>query len=185
MNLLDSLEDAWRWYQDTRIQLKLLRRLAAVHWAGLPWDGQLGKDSALHDFSAEELVEKADFSLPHLEDLAIVVMFSVFESEVRQRVFEEVSVEGKTLKHRTIRLAVSRALERIQTGSFFNVLEPFKDRHRDLVAQVNQVRDYRNWVAHGRRGSPKNHVDPKMAYDRMRQFLQVLEGQPNPPNLQS
>jgi hypothetical protein len=175
MNLLDSLEDAWRWYQDTRIQMKLLRRLASAHWDALPWDGQLGKDSSLHDFSAEELVGKANFSLPHLDDLAIVVMFSIFESEVRQRVLEEVAAEEKALKHRAIRWAVARAKERIETGSFFSVLEPFKDRHHDLVAQIDQVRDYRNWVAHGRRGNPRNHVDPKMAYDRLRRFLQILE----------
>jgi hypothetical protein len=41
---------------------------------------------------------------------------------------------------------------------------------------VDQVRQYRNWVAHGRRERDldMNHVTPRMAYDRLRNFLAEL-----------
>jgi len=174
----NSLDNAWRWYQDTRSLLKLTGRLAR-HWNELPWTGRLGKDIAFQSFTASELQEKGANSLPLLDDLAIVVLFSVFESHVRQHVLGEVETEEVTLQHRAIKHAVSEAKDRIEFGSFYRVLEPFKDHHHDLVAQIDQIRDYRNWVAHGRRGIPTNNVTPDTAFERLSQFLATLEGQPN------
>jgi hypothetical protein len=34
-------------------------------------------------------------------------------------------------------------------GSFFAVLQSYKGPDDNLIEQVNQVRRYRNWVAHG------------------------------------
>jgi hypothetical protein len=175
--MLDSLEDAWSWFRDTRSLLKLQRRFA-IYWDDLPWDGPLGKEDSFQLYTGTDLRRKSHFSLSLLDDLAIVVLFSVFESRVRQYVLREIALEEGTIKHRAIKYAVTEAKERIEFGSFFRVLEPFKDHHHDLVAQVDQIRDYRNWVAHGRPGSPKNNVDPEIAYARLRRFLQVMEGQP-------
>jgi len=44
----------------------------------------------------------------------------------------------------------------------------------DLTTQVNQVRKFRNWVAHGRRDEPENSVDPKAAKGRLDLYLQRL-----------
>ena len=57
------------------------------------------------------------------------------------------------------------------------VLEPLKKQDRvsaDLITQVDQVRDYRNWVAHGRRDAPTNNVPPEIAYERLTEFLSAL-----------
>lgn len=63
-------------------------------------------------------------------------------------------------------------------GSFFNrVLGPLKEQISglaDLVTQVNQVRDFRNWVAHGGRGRPRNYIDPRSAYERLTAFLTAI-----------
>jgi hypothetical protein len=59
-------------------------------------------------------------------------------------------------------------------GSFYKVTEAYKALDPDLIEQVNQVRKYRNWVAHGRRGEPQNAVDPKTAYARLNRFLDRL-----------
>lgn len=179
--MLHTLEDAWRWYQDTRTLLKFQQRLGR-YWDELPWDGPLGKDSTFNDLKGDDLRAKGDNSLLLLDDLAILVFFSVFESIVRQHVLNEVSLEEAAISHRTIKHAVAEAKERIEFGSFFHVLEPFKDQHHDLVAQVDQIRNYRNWVAHGQRGSPTNNVEPQAAYDRLREFLAVLRGQPDSPD---
>ena len=45
----------------------------------------------------------------------------------------------------------------------------------DLVEEVNQVRKYRNWVSHGKRGERPDNVEPPMAFDRLRRFLQFLD----------
>jgi hypothetical protein len=59
------------------------------------------------------------------------------------------------------------------------VLYPLKEQGRvsaDLVTQVDQVRKYRNWVAHGRRegGTDVSSVTPRVAYERLKEFLAVL-----------
>ncbi len=44
----------------------------------------------------------------------------------------------------------------------------------DLTAQINQVRKFRNRVAHGRRDEPENRVEPEGAVDRLRRYLARL-----------
>jgi len=86
-----------------------------------------------------------------MDDLAILVLFSVFESEVRQRVLETVDPIVNDITHPVILHAIQNARDTIESGSFFKVLEPFKrPETSDLIEQVNQIRRYRNWVAHGR-----------------------------------
>jgi hypothetical protein len=63
----------------------------------------------------------------------------------------------------------------IEQGSFFRVLEPYKDVDANLVEEVNQVRRYRNWVAHGRRTDQPAAVDPTTAYGRLKRFLARLD----------
>lgn len=40
-----------------------------------------------------------------------------------------------------------------------------------LVGLVKQVKDYRDWVAHGKKGEPDAKIDPRMAHDRLSDFL--------------
>lgn len=169
-----TLADAWKWYENTRHQLRLIQRLAEHYWDDLPWQGKLSNDNYFRLADNASLVEEARFSLAHVNDLAVVVLFSVFESSVRHHVLTELEKEVPTIRHRALRLAAEKTRERIELGSFFEVLQPFKDAHADLVEEVNQVRGYRNWVAHGKRGAKPPNVEPPVAYDRLSRFLQVL-----------
>jgi hypothetical protein len=56
-------------------------------------------------------------------------------------------------------------------SSIFRVLDVFKSQNVEFVEEVNQVRRYRNWVAHGRRVTALPFVDPEMAYERSKRFL--------------
>ena len=72
-----------------------------------------------------------------------------------------------------------QAKESIEERSFFALLEQFKGPDRnDLIESVNQVRKYRNWVAHGRRSKKPESVTPDMAHERLRAFLQQLCPEP-------
>jgi hypothetical protein len=87
---------------------------------------------------------------------------------------EEVEAELPPLHHVAIKRAIAEMKEGIEHGSFFEVLEPYKDFDADLIEQVNQVRRYRNWVAHGRRTEQPAAVNPTTAYDRLKRFLDHL-----------
>jgi hypothetical protein len=123
---------------------------------------------------ADEVVSQARFTLQHLDDLAIVVLFSVFEALVRQQVADEVRVEAASLQHLALQKAAIDVLDAIDQGSFGRVTEPYKQFDVNLVEEVNQVRKYRNWVAHGKRGERPATVDPKIAHDRLGRFLMML-----------
>ncbi|MCE9566127.1 MAG: hypothetical protein K8U57_29245 [Planctomycetes bacterium] len=172
---MTTLDDAWRWYGAVRQQSKLTRRLAGKYWGELPWEGSIGRDAFFREMNPEHLGESASLVTDQLDDLAVLVLFSVFEATVRETVLANIRPEVEQLRHPSLRHAAEEACEALANGSFFRVLEPFKaDGHANLIEQVNQVRRYRNWVAHGRRGDPPATVDPEATYDRLSRFLTLL-----------
>ena len=110
------------------------------------------------------------FTLDELDDLAVLVLISAFESMVRIRVLTEVRNEESAIRHSVLIEAVQEAIQRVEEGSFYWVIKPFKRLDHDLVEEVNKVRQYRNWVAHGRRGSKPPTVEPRIAYARLSRF---------------
>ena len=128
-----------------------MRRLGENHWNNLPWDGDLGRDNHLKDLTSGEVVNDSQTVLDDLDDLCVLLLFSVFEAAIRERVLADVEAELPPLRHVAIKRTFDEMKEGIEHGSFFKVLEPYKDFDADLIEQVNQVRRYRNWVAHGRR----------------------------------
>jgi hypothetical protein len=122
-----------------------------------------------------DLLESVHFTLSELDDLAVLVLFSAFESMVRDRLLMNVRSEEKTLRHIVIMRAVQDAIQRVEEGSFYWVLDSFKEIGHNALEEVNQVRRYRNWVSHGRRGSKPSTVDPRISYARLSRFWKLLD----------
>ena len=59
--------------------------------------------------------------------------------------------------HPLVSRILDEAIQDIEQGSIFRVLDVFKGQDVDFVEEVNQVRRYRNWVAHGRHGASVQH----------------------------
>src|SRR5262249_33478560 len=138
----------------------------------------IGRDDEFKTLEAEDIDAATRASLAPIDDLAIVVLFSVFESLVRDHVVSLIKPEAAELTDPILKQAADDAIRGVEEGSFYRrVLEPLKEQERvraDLVTQVDQVRDYHNWVAHGRRDTPTNNVTPKVAYQRLVAFLDEL-----------
>lgn len=175
---MTTLEDARDWYEATVASLRLVERLAEDHWDRLPWDGPLGRDYVLRHLTAADALLPARVGRRPLDDLAVLVLFSVFECVVRQAVGDEVASEAAGLRHPSLVHAAREAVDGIEEGSFFRVLEPFKVMDAGLIEEVNPVRRYRNWVAHGRRGDPPGNppieIDPQTAYNRLSRCLALI-----------
>jgi hypothetical protein len=172
--VIASLSDAWHWHDAARLLALRMERLGKKHWNTLPWDGELGRDDRLKDQTSEGILDDSKTVLDDLDDLCVLLLFSVFEAIVRDRVLREVEAELPPLRHAAIRRALQEMKEGIEHGSFFQVLEPYKDVDANLVEEVSQVRRYRNWVAHGRRAARPAVVNPATAYDRLQRFLDQL-----------
>ncbi len=179
-----TLGEAWTWYEHNRTLLNMMERLGDRYWSELPWDGRLGND---HRFRLLEGIQVADMArgvLGEFDDLAIFVMFSVFESIVRRMVAEDLQPEVAALRHEALQKSAAKLMQNIAQGSFSNnILELFKRKGQQpdhqpinsLVEEVNRVRHYRNWVAHGRKEAdrPKPML-PRNAYDNMQAFLEHI-----------
>jgi len=178
---MKTLADAWNWYEVTKRNLGRMQRLGKKHWGDLPWEkGDIARDEAFRMVEASEIVDETTASLKPIDDLAVVVLFSVFESHVRDYLSERIKPEAAGLMDPILKEAAKDAIQGVEEGSFYRrVLQPLKEQQRvsaDIVTQVDQVRDYRNWVAHGRRerGGDLNNVTPRMAYERLTEFLAIL-----------
>ena len=172
---MNTLDDAWRWYSVTRENLLRMNRLSRLYWRKLPWDGVLDRDDEFRLLEAADVASDTRYGLDFLDDLAIVVLFSVFEAAIRGHVKQEVEAEAAGIVHPVLRKQVEDALWVVNEGSFARILEPYKSQgYADLIEEVNQVRRYRNYVAHGRRGDQPASVTPPAAFDRLTRFLTAV-----------
>jgi hypothetical protein len=180
---MNTLEDAWNWYQEAKRQVGLVRRLASAHWLELPWEGPLGRDDRFKGLDRKKLEEETQATLAQMDDLAVLVLFSVFESRVRERLAGELrrEVSEKSVSHAVLLQAVDDLIQQVEDGSFFKVLAPYKSLDHNLVEEVNQVRRYRNWIAHGKRGKKPDAVDPRSAYERLDRFWRAIVPQSTGP----
>ncbi|MBX9582277.1 MAG: hypothetical protein K2X87_18390 [Gemmataceae bacterium] len=191
---MTTLEDAWAWYEAADAASARLAHLAKF-WDDLPWGrgdewvSALERDNVLRAVGGKAMEDGARTVRDELDDLAVLVLFSVFEATVRDQIATRIKPEADDLRDPTLRKAADDVLEAVTHGSFGRLLEPYKPAASgDLVERVNQVRRYRNWVAHGRRPDklPKENVRPREAYERLAAFLAVFQepvpvGQPTPP----
>jgi hypothetical protein len=177
--MISSLKDAWEWYRSVKELTLAMSTLGKKHWNILPWDGPLGQDDRLRHIEASVIRAWAEVVCDDLDDLCVLLLFSVFEATVRKRALADVAAELPPLHHPALQHAVHTLNEALEHGSFYKVTEAYKALDPDLIEQVNQVRKYRNWVAHGRRGEPQNAVDPKTAYARLQRFLDRLAELPS------
>lgn len=178
-----TLKEAWAWYEAVTKGMKRLTHLAKF-WGEFPWGqgdewvNRVAQDNVLRDVEAVTLAKDAKTVTDEHDDLAILVLFSVFEAVVRDNLKTQLAPEISRLKHPSLRKAGKEVEEAVEHGSFGRLLEAFKldDSHKSLVEQVNQIRRWRNWVAHGRRPEtrPNDEVRPRDAYERLGEFLSLL-----------
>ena len=176
---MKTLADAWNWYTATKQNLARMQRLGERHWGDPSLaNASIWQDDRFRMLEAPDIMAETTAGLRPIDDLAIVVLFSVFESRVRDYLLELMEPQAQGITDPILKEAVDDAVQGVKEGSFYRrVLEPFKKQNpnlANLIAQVDQVREYRNWVAHGRRDAPTNNVTPKMAYERLSDFLAEL-----------
>ncbi len=159
-------------------------RLGRKFWGLEEWAEPLGLDNRFRSVEATDLRENAKIILDDLDDLGVLLMFSVFEANVRDKAWTDVKDSLTKPLHPAVDHAITELRKDIETGSFGRVTEMYKNVDHDLVERVNQVRRYRNWVAHGRRRSDEqpHSVTPEEAYERLVDFLKRMAEVAIPPN---
>jgi hypothetical protein len=178
--MIASLDDAWAWYESVKTLTATMARLGEKYWTDPTWESSLSRDNQLRHLEASAISERANTVFAELDDFCVLLLFSVFESVVRERGLATIQAaieEIPTKRLPAIAHALKDLTDSLEQGSFFKILEPYKMLDADLTEQVNQVRRYRNWVAHGRHSEKPDAVDPEAAYTRLQQFLKMLDTQ--------
>src|SRR5262249_23762548 len=156
--------------------LRMMHRIGDKYWERLPWD-EMGKDERFKTIEGFDITRDATSVLDEFDDLAVFVMFSVFEANLRDFVVREMGPQANGITHFALRQAVDRAITNVEEGSLYrNVLIFWNKSYPNETEMVNQIRRYRNWVAHGRRPDrkPPAAVEPVGALERLQQFLGAI-----------
>jgi hypothetical protein len=127
---MKTLAEAWDWYQATRRNLHRMQRLGRKHWKDPTLEGaSIWQDEQFKLLEAEDIVEETTASLKPIDDLAIVVLFSVFESNVRDHLVAGIKREATPLKDPILKDAAEEAIQGVEEGSFYRrVLDPLKQQ---------------------------------------------------------
>lgn len=179
---MKTLGDAWAWFRNARNNLERMQRIGSRYWdAETIIDTTIWQDERFKRLESEDIIAETTIALEPLNDLGILVLFSVFESAVRSHLESTLTPIISTLENSLLQQAGEDLLEGIRQGSFTNnVLTPLKvQRHLspELCDKVKQVRDYRNWVAHGKRmPKPESVINLTVSesYLRLKEFLDLL-----------
>jgi len=167
------LDEVRTWYEVARAALVALYRDIRLEPENLP--SQL---TSLAPFATKEaglkLIERVQ---RELTDLAVLSYFATFEQLLLDHFESSISAllerEKEPLRRRILEGQIQ--LRKPRETPITNVLDYYKAIvDSDLVGQVKQVYQYRNWVAHGKRGPCPINVTPAHAYSRLRAFLDYL-----------
>jgi hypothetical protein len=172
--MIASLEDAWTWYESVMLLTRHMRRLGERFWNREEWSDALGRDNHFRHVQSAHIRVRVETTLADLDDLGVLLLFSVFEAIVRDQAKLDVRQSLPHSLHPAVDHAINNLIWEIESGSFGKVTEAFKGMDADLVEEVNQVRRYRNWVAHGRHGPRPSVMKPRNAYERLARFLERM-----------
>jgi hypothetical protein len=129
---MKTLAEARDWYLATRRSMMLMRRLGERHWTSPSLAGAtIWQDEHFKMLEAADIVAQSTAGLKPVDDLAVVVLFSVFESLVRDYLTELIKPHADRITDPILKAAAEDAMLGVAEGSFYRrVLEPLKLQSR-------------------------------------------------------
>lgn len=174
---MNPLDEIWAWYEAARDSLRLaLHVVASVPSSAIPPD-IIPKKSIFQSARSDEVTQRLQKARQELDDLAIVALWASFEQQVLDHIEQ---VVHRTLKQkRKDRLQQRILQERLKNPRYWH-FEEVLDLYKaiidpQLVGDVKQVLQYRNWIAHGRTSPMPPNIVPRAAYERLKDFLDRLK----------
>lgn len=155
---LDDLDNVLRWYTSAYTLLTDIKQALEQH-PEHPLFLQWTEEGQLTDEALKYLDKTLRRTLEVLGDYTVVALFSAFEAWI------EADYQKRT--GRSARIG--------------EILEFYK-KHNLIPAPIWEamvgVKEFRDWVAHGRRWASPVAVDPRDAHNFLGQFIVSVEGKP-------
>lgn len=166
------LDAVMEWLRTASDGLRVARRVLT----GDPAKAVNDKHVFYYDPTPDHSVRRLDAARNEIDDLAIVVMVAVFERRLRDH------LAGLP----PVAVPFSDPLAEAVRGQLLDDMEFWENSKKllglfqssvpaDLIGQVRQIIDYRNWVAHGRnpRKPPGVTLTPVQVHERLSEFLRL------------
>lgn len=173
---MNPLDEIWAWYEAARDSLHLALRVITSTPSAAIRPEIIPRESIFQSAHPDEVTQRLQKASQELDDLAIVALWASFEQQVLDHVEQVVSELSKKEKDRLQRSVLKERLKKPRYWHFEEVLNIYKAIiDPQLVGDVKQVLQYRNWVAHGRTSPMPPNIVPRAAYERLKDFLDRLK----------
>ncbi|MBM4032887.1 MAG: hypothetical protein FJ291_14020 [Planctomycetes bacterium] len=170
--MTSPLEPVWDAYQTALHAFKVVERCATVPDID---EERPFRNTRFHRETVERCEGLLESARRELNALVVLGLYAAFEARVR----EHLTQQGQLLRSagapdvefgQALAEHFGRYCDEEQRMDRF--VELFAHAVGDtLIAQVGQIRKYRHWVAHGRRGKAPPGTQPRFAYDTLAAFL--------------
>jgi hypothetical protein len=161
------LEEVWQWYECARDSIEATVHQIKTDLGAIPPSLVFARH-----VSPGEALRNLGKAKEELDDLTVLALFAVFEQELLQHLLLTSEDVRSRVPARLQECLLTRAFRGIERWPLDEVLDVYKATiDQDLVGLVKQVKDYRDWVAHGKKGPPDASIDPSNAYERLTRFL--------------
>ena len=172
----NPLDPIWDAYSTAMDALTVVRQCVSLPTA-TPSD--LFKDTRFQSRPSEDTLGSLAKAQAQLGDQTVLSLFAAFEARIRDHVAEKcAALSTAGLSDPPFWQAISKSLQKYcdQPGSSENLTDLFRSRADPATLDsLASIRQYRNWVAHGRRPPAKTSVVPFHAYDALTSFLKAAK----------
>ncbi len=176
-NHLQEFDEIWDDYLFQRKTLKLFRlnvKLALKGTVGL--SASLLRQSDLQGFTmlnAQETAKKAEQALA---DSTVLSLWIVFERCLTAHLQGFITLSASTRLTEMMNVHIQEDIERWKMSEKLDMTESLLNAHShpNLVGNLKQIKNYRDWVAHRNPNIKPTNISPEDAYQYLREALQVI-----------
>jgi len=167
---MGPFEAVWQWYEYARDSMDFAASEAASTAREIPPSLALARHA-----TAEEAFENLAKAQSDLDDLTVLALFAIFEQALLDHLLQTSQRVQQGIASRLQGALADKAFRGLDRWPLGEILDVYKVAiDPTLVGLVKQVKDYRDWVAHGKRDAPAARIGPKAAHERLDSFLSAL-----------
>ncbi len=163
---MNPLEPVKKWYEVVNGNQRLIKMFLKKHPGLFPIESVLSSKTS---DEARDILDKAKIEL---DDLTIVSLYSIFESKILSQISSIISTIATGPSTEFVKSIAKYTAKNSERWLINDILDLYKSKvNPDLVGNVKQIYNYRNWVAHGKKTGKPLALDPITVYERLFDFL--------------
>jgi hypothetical protein len=170
----DPLHPIWDAFLTADNALKVVHRCATLSAVD---SERPFRNTRFHGLAGPQCCELELAARREIEDAALLALYAAFEARLREHVTARID-HLRADMDATSPVFGSALIDMFRSycdaARMDSLIHLFADSvGHELTAKVGAIRQYRHWVAHGRRGAAPPKMPPRAAYDSLSRFLSL------------